>query len=71
MNNDKWEFALGMIKIDGLEPSSEFLELIEKEKKGEITTADMKKILDKKYSAVGDQNNDWPICISGHRYFKK
>jgi len=58
MNNDKWEFALGMIKIDGLEPSSEFLELIEKEKKGEITTADMKKILDKKYSAVGDQNND-------------
>lgn len=45
----KWEYALGIIKVDGLEPSAEFKELIEKEKCGEITTEDMRKALDKKY----------------------
>lgn len=50
MNNDKaWEYALGMIKIDGLTPSPEYLELIKKEKEGKITTDDIRKILDKKY----------------------
>lgn len=50
MDKEKaWNYALGMIKIDGLEPSAEFLALIEKEKNGEITTADIKKTLDKKY----------------------
>jgi len=44
-----WNFALGLIKIDDLEPSHEFLELVEKEKRGEITTEDMKEILDRKY----------------------
>ena len=34
MNKEKaWNYALGMIKVDGLEPSKEFLELVEKEKK--------------------------------------
>ncbi len=45
----KWDYALGMIKVDGLEPSPEFKKLIEKEKRGEMTTADMRKVLDKKY----------------------
>ncbi len=45
----KWDYALGMIKVDGLEPSPEFEKLIEKEKRGEMTTADMRKVLDKKY----------------------
>ena len=45
----KWDYALGMIKVDGLEPSKEFKKLIEKEKRGEITTEDMRKVLDKKY----------------------
>lgn len=48
-----WNFALGMIKVDGLEPSKDFLNLVEKEIKGEITTADMKKILDKRYQIKG------------------
>ncbi|WIV12697.1 antitoxin VbhA family protein [Proteiniborus sp. MB09-C3] len=53
MDNDKaWEYALGMIKIDGLEPSKEYLELIEKEKRGEITTDDIRKVLDKKYRVI-------------------
>ncbi|MFR6171706.1 MAG: antitoxin VbhA family protein [Blautia sp.] len=45
----KWEYALGMIKVDGLEPSPEFKNLIAKEKRGEMTTDDIKKVLDKKY----------------------
>ena len=50
-DNGAWEYALGMIKIDGLEPSREFLEYVEKEKKGEITTDDIIKLLDIKYKA--------------------
>ena len=45
----KWDYALGMIKVDGLEPSPEFKKLIERESHGEMTTADMRKVLDKKY----------------------
>ena len=49
MNKEEaWNFALGIIKVDGLEPSPEFLELVEKEKRGEITTADIRKVLDEK-----------------------
>lgn len=44
-----WDYSLGIIKVDGLEPSAEFLELVEKEKKGEVTTKDIIRILDEKY----------------------
>lgn len=50
MDKEKaWNYALGIIKVDGLEPSEEFLELVEKEKRGELTKEDIKKTLDKKY----------------------
>lgn len=45
----KWEYSLGMIKVDGLEPTPEMKELIEREKKGEITMDELKKALDRKY----------------------
>ena len=45
----KWDYALGMIKVDGLEPTPEMKELIEREKKGEITMEEVKKALDRKY----------------------
>ena len=45
----KWAYALGMIKVDGLEPSTEMKELIEQEKRGEITTEELRKALDRKY----------------------
>ncbi len=51
---DAWDYALGMIKIDGLEPTEEFLELVEKEKRGEVTDEDIKNYLDKKYTVVGE-----------------
>ena len=44
-----WDYAIGMIKVDGLEPTDDFKEYIEKEKRGEITMEDAKKYLDKKY----------------------
>lgn len=47
----KWDYALGMIQVDGLETSPEFKKLIEKEKRGEMTMEDMWKVLDKKYKA--------------------
>jgi len=50
VNSDKkWDYALGIIKVDGLEPTPEFKRLIEKEKRGEMTMEDIKKTLDKKY----------------------
>lgn len=48
-NTQAWDYAVGMIKVDGLEPTEEFKEYIEKEKRGEVTMADIKQYLDKKY----------------------
>lgn len=44
-----WNYAIGMIKVDGLEPTKEFKQYIEKEKRGEVTMEDVKRFLDKKY----------------------
>ena len=40
------DYAIGMIKIDGLEPTDEFKQFIEKEKRGEVTMDDLKRFLD-------------------------
>ena len=48
-NSEAWDYAVGMIKVDGLEPTEEFKEYIEKEKRGEVTMADIMLFLDKKY----------------------
>ena len=53
-NSQAWDYAVGMIKVDGLEPTEEFKEYIEKEKRGEITMDDIKRLLDKKYKAKDD-----------------
>lgn len=44
-----WDYAIGMIKVDGLEPTEDFKKYIELEKTGKITTEHLKKYLDKKY----------------------
>ena len=36
-----WDYALGMIKVDGLEPSEEMMEMIEKSKKGQISAEEI------------------------------
>ena len=48
-NSQAWIYAIGMIKVDGLEPTEDFKKYIEKEKKGEVTMEDAKRFLDKKY----------------------
>ena len=55
-NTQAWDYAIGMIKVDGLEPTTEFKEYIEKEKKGEITMEDAKRFLDKKYKMKESSN---------------
>lgn len=48
-NSEAWDYAIGMIKVDGLEPTEDFKKFIEKEKKGEASMEDAKQFLDKKY----------------------
>jgi len=49
-----WDYALGLIKVDGLEPTPEFLEMVEREKRGEMTLEDMERELGKRYRMKGD-----------------
>lgn len=42
-----WDYAIGMIKVDGLEPTEDFKKYIELEKSGQATTEDLKKYLTK------------------------
>lgn len=47
-NTDAWNYVIGMIKVDGLEPTADFKKYSEKEKRGEATMEDVKQFLDKK-----------------------
>ena len=38
-----------LVRVDGLEPSQEMKELIEREKRGEITMEQVREALDRKY----------------------
>ena len=48
-NAQAWDYAIGMIKVDGLEPTDDFKKYVEREKKGEISMDDVKRYLDDKY----------------------
>ena len=55
MTNEKaWNFAIGLVQIDGINPSDYFLELVEKEKRGEITGYDIRRLLLEKYKVKED-----------------
>lgn len=55
MRNEKaWNYAIGIVQIDGIKPSDEFLELVEKEKRWEITGDDIRRVLYKKYTVKGE-----------------
>ena len=54
--SEAWDYAIGMLKIDGLTPTKDFQEYIEKEKRGEITVDDIQKFLDKKYKILETTN---------------
>ena len=48
-NEEAWDYAVGLIKVDDLEPTPEMKELIEMEKRGEITKEDIYNTLNKRY----------------------
>ena len=55
MSNEKaWDYAIGIVQVDGIKPSDEFMELAEKEKRGEMTGDDIRRVLDKKYTVKED-----------------
>ena len=49
MINTQRNYVIGMIRIDGIEPTAEFKQFAEKEKRGEITMEDVKRFLERKY----------------------
>ncbi len=53
-NTQAWDYAIGMVRGVGLEPTQDFMEYIEKEKRGEVTMAEIKEYLDKKYKVILD-----------------
>lgn len=61
----KWNYALGMIKVDGLEPTPEMQELIKKEKRGEISMEEVKKALDRKYKMKQQEveSHEKTVCM--------
>ena len=46
---EAWNYAIGITRMAGLEPTEEFKQYIEKEKRGEITMDEVKQFLDQKY----------------------
>ena len=49
-----WDYALGLIKIDGLTPTPEFLAMVEKEIQGKMTLSEIETSLNRKYKMKGD-----------------
>ena len=47
--NEAWSYAVGLIKVDDLEPTPEMKNLIEMEKRGEITKDEIYDRLNKRY----------------------
>ena len=45
-----WDYAIGIVQVDGIKPSDDFLKLVEKEKSGDLTSDDIRKVLVKKYT---------------------
>ena len=50
-----WDYALGLIKIDGLTPTTEFMSMVEKEIQGEMTLNEIEASLNRKYKMKGDK----------------
>jgi hypothetical protein len=50
-----WDYAIGLIKVDGLQPTPDFLELVEQEIDGKITVEDIERRLNSKYKMKGDK----------------
>ncbi|MCL2598077.1 MAG: antitoxin VbhA family protein [Paludibacter sp.] len=49
-----WDYALGLIRIDGLTPTPEFLAMVEKEIQGKMTLREIESSLNRKYKMKGE-----------------
>jgi len=59
MTNEKaWDYAIGIVQVDGIKPSDDFLELVKKEKRGELTGEDIRRVLVKKYKVIEGKDNE-------------
>jgi len=59
MTNEKaWDYAIGIVQLDGIKPSDDFLELVKKEKRGEITSSDIRNVLIRKYTVKEEDVNE-------------
>jgi len=56
-NEKAWNYAIGIVQVEGIKPSNDFLELVEKEKRGELTNDDIRRVLVKKYTVIEDTVN--------------
>ena len=56
-NEKAWDYAIGIVQVEGIKPSKDFLELAEKEKRGELTNDDIRRVLVKKYTVTGEPVN--------------
>jgi hypothetical protein len=56
-NGEAWDYAIGVVQVDGIRPSDDFLELVEKEKRGEMTGEDIRRVLMRKYTVKAGENN--------------
>ena len=57
----KWDYAVGMVKVDGLTPSLIMKELMQREKRGEITMKQVREALDRKYKC---KKNKCKKCVN-------
>ncbi|MCL2187589.1 MAG: antitoxin VbhA family protein [Defluviitaleaceae bacterium] len=53
-NEEAWDYAIGIVQVEGIKPSKDFLELAEKEKRGELTNDDIRRVLVKKYTVTSE-----------------
>ena len=52
-----WAFAIGLMKVDDLEPTQDFLEMIEREKRDDLTMDDLYRYLNRKYGVKEEVAN--------------
>ena len=53
-----WDYAIGIVQVDGIKPSDDFLKLVEKEKSGELTSKDIRDVLVKKYTVKEEASGE-------------
>jgi hypothetical protein len=53
-----WDYALGLIKVDELKPIDDFMKMVDKEIRGELTVEDIEKSLNQKYKMKDSKIKD-------------